>query len=479
MASSESSDRIGSSTTIDPRQADALYKPFPPFSEWANCSVDTTRLERYATELDKLRVESPDELQKALEIVKRAAAVDTGAIEGLYNTDRGFTFTVALQSAHWEAVLASKGSKVVELFQSQLNAYDYVLDFATQQVPIAEAWIRRLHAEVCRSQNTYEVLTELGFQDQVLPKGEYKQSPNHVIQVDGTIHAYAPVDMTPMEMYRFCEELRGERFLEAHPVLQAAYSHYAFVVIHPFADGNGRVARALASVFTYRSQSVPLLMLVDTRDAYLATLRAADNEEYQPFVNFILENTLDAIQLTNESLRVAALPPLESALADLKGLYVTRGGYTHAEVDEAGYRFFELFRHELIRQLEVARDTGGVIFRISDASTSSTVAKETSRWPVASGKRELDVRISSSAPADASVRHIFLLEVPKDCGRDDDFVIQDRETHELVEARISELFPRPTTALEVRLKVVAEAIVNKLIRELTSKALASRRQKGY
>lgn len=465
---------------IDPRKADADYKPFPSFPEFSSrCSINTKRWERYTSAFEDSQNSEPELLTRALDIVRRAAAVDTGAIEGLYDTDRGFTFTVAMQAAHWEATLEQKGSRVKALIESQIHAYDYILDFATQAVPIAEAWIRNLHAEICKAQETYKVWTEIGWQEHTLPKGQYKHLPNHVVQADGSIHPYAPVDMTPTEMYRFCEVLRSEAFLSAHPVLQAAYAHYALVVIHSFADGNGRVARALASVFTYRSRSVPLLILVDTREEYISSLQSADNEEYQPFVDYVLERTLDAIQLTNESIRAAVLPPLEAALADLKGLYVTRGGYEHAEVDEAGYSFFELFRKEITSHLEIARDTGGVTFRIADASTSSTVAKETSRWPVARGKRELVVSISSSAPADASVRHIFLLEVPKDCGRDDDFVIQDRETHELVEARITELFPRPTTALEVRLKVVAEAIVNKLIRELTSKALASRRQKGY
>lgn len=30
-------------------------------------------------------------------------------------------------------------------------------------------------------------------------------------------------------------------FVKAHPVLQAAWAHFAFVAVHPFADGNGRV----------------------------------------------------------------------------------------------------------------------------------------------------------------------------------------------------------------------------------------------
>ena len=83
MPSSDSQDNAVSSTMIDPSNADALYKPFPPFSEWAGCSVDSSRFERHSVELSKLKEDSEDALERALEIVKRAAAVDTGAIEGL------------------------------------------------------------------------------------------------------------------------------------------------------------------------------------------------------------------------------------------------------------------------------------------------------------------------------------------------------------------------------------------------------------
>jgi Fic family protein len=408
--------------------------------------------------------------------------VDTGAIEGLYETDRGFTFTVAMQAAHWQAAAAEKGPEVLALFESHLDAYDYVLDLATQQVPIAEAWIRKLHAEVCRAQETYMAWTGISWQEQALPKGEYKHLPNHVQLADGTIHSYAPVDMTPTEMYRLCQELRSDEFLAAHPVLQASYAHYAFVVIHPFADGNGRVARALASVFTYRSQSVPLLILVDSRREYLSSLRSADNGDYQEFVYFVLERMLDAISLVNESLRTAALPTADDSLTALRDLYMTKGGYSHVEVDEAGYRFFELFHKELTRQLEIT----GIRFEIEKTSISSPeLAKPTSRWPVAQGIRELDVKLRSDAPADAEVRRIFLLEVPKDCGREDDFIIQERQapnlrqTTDLIEARITELSPRTTAALEMRLSIAVARIMSKATQDLLSKASESIRKKGY
>ena len=151
---------------------DAAYKPFPTFTEWASkTSVDTVRWDRYNSALKQRPNASDDALSRAREIVKRAAALDTGAIEGLYEVDRGFTFTVALETAAWEVRLAEKGAHVRPLFEAQMHAYDYVLDLATKAEPISEAAIRVLHEVVCRAQDTYRVMTAVGPQEQELVKG--------------------------------------------------------------------------------------------------------------------------------------------------------------------------------------------------------------------------------------------------------------------------------------------------------------------
>ena len=41
------------------------------------------------------------------------------------------------------------------------------------------------------------------------------------------------------------------------PVLRAAVAHFWFVTIHPFQDGNGRLARALADLFLARADGCP------------------------------------------------------------------------------------------------------------------------------------------------------------------------------------------------------------------------------
>jgi hypothetical protein len=113
---------------MDPRHADAEDRTFPEFEDWSKSNVDTARWDRYISQLRERDQTSPDLRKRALEIVKRAAAVDTGAIEGLSEVDRRITLTVAVAAALWEAALDQKGQHARALLASQLRGDDDVLD---------------------------------------------------------------------------------------------------------------------------------------------------------------------------------------------------------------------------------------------------------------------------------------------------------------------------------------------------------------
>jgi Fic family protein len=457
----------------DVRKADAAYKPFPPFAEWSSgLKVDTTRLERYKAELNNLRATiSPELLARSLEVVKRAAAIDTGALEGLYETDRGFTFTVATEAAYWQVALQEKGPEVQALFESQLGAYDFVLDLATERAPVVEAWIRTLHERLCAPQATYKVWTEIGPQDQPLPKGEYKHHPNHVLRADGKMHSYAPADMTPAEMHRFCDELRGPDFSSAHPALQTAYAHYAFVVIHPFSDGNGRVARAMASLYSYRAYSIPLLVLSDARKEYLSALESADGGDHQVFVDFVVDRILDGVRLAEDSLRTATLPAQEDVIASLRGLYVTRGGYSHQQVDGAGQQLLELFNHELGRQAAEASVDGVVSVQAIERPVGADAASAAYRpLGIAQSQKGISVHARTMPPVEASATHMFVVEVPKDAGVEDDLVIRGLVGGERFQARIAELLPVPAVTLQMRLRMFVERAITTVLEKVRADA---------
>ena len=67
------------------------------------------------------------------------------------------------------------------------------------------------------------------------------------------VHYQAPVaEFLPHEMTRFLEWF--DRSPEYDPVIKAAIAHLWYVTIHPFDDGNGRIARAIADMALARSE---------------------------------------------------------------------------------------------------------------------------------------------------------------------------------------------------------------------------------
>lgn len=457
------------------RELDSAYKGFPSFREWLATTVDATRWQRYASILTERSKASAETLQRARQIVTRAAAIDTGAIEGLYDVDRGFTFTVATEATIWEAAMDAKGPHVRPLFEAHLAAYEYVLDLATRSEPVTEKVIRSLHEELCRPQETYSVATSIGVQEQPLPKGEYKHAPNHVRTRDGAMHSYAPVDLTPAEMHRFVAELNSEAFTNAHPVLQAAFAHYAFVAVHPFADGNGRVARALASVYTYRAQSVPYLILFDQRRSYYDALAAADKGDFQAFVDFSLARVLDAIKLVDESLRAALVPDPEIIVAGLQKLYTARAGYTQPEIEKAGQDLLKLVAAQLT-QLAPGYEKGPV--SISVSLETGPVGLPTVHYRSASGGLgHLQVSLTSPPPASIALTRRFQIELPNDRGVDDDVTLRNPYTGETFTARMDEISPA-SAALQMRANMFARRLFAEGLSELRTRAEAALRSKG-
>jgi Fic family protein len=66
------------------------------------------------------------------------------------------------------------------------------------------------------------------------------------------VHFQAPgAERLEVEMNRFCEWFNAD--CDIDPVLKAAVAHFWFVTIHPFDDGNGRIARAIADMALSRA----------------------------------------------------------------------------------------------------------------------------------------------------------------------------------------------------------------------------------
>jgi Fic family protein len=472
-------DKIAPITLEQAAELDALYRPFPSFDEWSGLQVDENLWSTFVHALEEEKSSSAEsDLRSSLETATRAAALDTGAIEGLYQVDRGFTMTVAARAATWEVAMEERGTDVQKLFAAQLEGYETVLDLATGQRPVTEAWVRQLHQILCGPQDTYSVYTEIGIQEIPLPKGQYKIHPNHVREVDGAIHAYAPVAMTPPEMERFVGELRSGRFEEAHPISQASYAHYALVAIHPFADGNGRVARALASIYFYRSASIPLLIWADQRSSYLETLWAADRGDHQMFVNFVRDRGIDTMNEVTLELRLAKLTPMRESLTAIRELMTGQGGLTHQEIDGLAERIVGRLAEEAEKQfgeLSLPKGVGSVVSR-----GNLVFGDEPDYRPLGSGQAPLvQLRIESPSPAKAQVVRDYFVVIARRKDAPFPFLVRDREGRPLLEARIADVYPEETASFRRRAELSVRALLADMLGDLRRQAKDSVNQTPY
>ncbi|HMJ79068.1 MAG TPA: Fic family protein [Iamia sp.] len=299
--------------------ADAAYEPFPAFSEWASEPIALGSWDDAASHLASVReAASVEEVTTRIDEVLRGAAVDTGAIEGLYPADRGFTWSVARNKISLDQAEVEAGLGFRRSFEAQLAGFELAFHRARGGEVITEAAIREIHRVTCADDSTYQVQTDHGVQQRTLVLGSYKTETNHVVLADGSWHAYAPVDRVPEEMHRLVEEMRSELFRSAPTVVQAAFVQHAFTSVHPFADGNGRVARLLASIPLLRAASIPLWVEVSDRPRYFDALESADGGDRQPLLRFVTSTTLGLLReliLTIETPLDRPPPALEAPAA--------------------------------------------------------------------------------------------------------------------------------------------------------------------
>lgn len=94
---------------------------------------------------------------------------------------------------------------------------------------------------------------------------------------------------------------------DIHPVIRAAAAHLEFARIHPFSDGNGRMARLLTQVLLLEGGVPPLpleAILAWNRTAYLAAVsQAVQRRDLLGFTQFILKAVDQAILVGRHMIR--------------------------------------------------------------------------------------------------------------------------------------------------------------------------------
>ncbi len=147
-----------------------------------------------------------------------------------------------------------------------------------KDIPLTQNFIRTLHKTLLREDYTVYRNLPGGMQTSyVIHAGQYKTRPNSVITRYGDRFEYATPEETPGLMSDLVDWYNmAEREDKLSPVELAALFHYRYIRIHPFEDGNGRIARLMVNYILTRHNYPMIVVRSREKSKYLEALHQSD-----------------------------------------------------------------------------------------------------------------------------------------------------------------------------------------------------------
>lgn len=333
-----------------------------------------------------------DRLNRFNERLRREFAVETGVLERLYTLERGITMLLIERGIDAALIPHSATNRdpevVAALIRDQHEAAVSLFDFVAGNRQFSTAYVKEIHALLTRNQPTTEARDGEGRLIRVeLRRGDWKLLPNNPQRPNGSIYEYCPPEQVSSEMDRLVA--LHLRHLEDHvsPEVEAAWLHHRFTQIHPFQDGNGRVARCLASLVLIRAQWFPLVVSRDDRARYVTSLEQADGGDLTGLVELVVslqrKGFVGALSLAREVERRERVSQIvDAARRDLQRRRDAARREWHKLLDTAKH----LLEHaatrlkEISRELETSLDVFGPSFELSFFTDHEGPDQKRSHW---------------------------------------------------------------------------------------------------
>lgn len=222
----------------------------------------------FQRELWSYRPLSPETLQSLKEYYRIGTTFSSNAIEGNSLTESETKVII-------ENGLTIEGKPLRDIYEAvgHAKAYDYLYELNRDE-PVTEAMICNIH--------------RLFYQQIDVEKaGEYRKVP---VFISGSKFAVAPVAEISKRMKQLVHWYNNNEN-KLHPIILAAEFHKRFVFIHPFIDGNGRVARLLMNLSLMRNDYNIAIVPAVTRAEYIEVLEKAHNDD-EAFISFIADRVM-------------------------------------------------------------------------------------------------------------------------------------------------------------------------------------------
>ncbi|MSP02971.1 MAG: Fic family protein [Acetobacteraceae bacterium] len=276
-------------------------------------------------------------LQRFNDQLYRRWAIETGILERLYSIDR--CVTQVLVERGLDVSFIEHGStdrpaeEVIAILRDHREAVQYVMDFVAGKFDLSLHFIRSIHQLLTNHQHSVDAVDQFGNAVKLpLIKGDWKKLPNNPTRPDGTLHLYCPPELVQDEMDGLIDYYNDAARLSCPVAILSAWLHHRFTQIHPFQDGNGRVAQALAAFVFVKHRLFPIVVEREDRSDYIGCLESADDGNLTPLVQLwskLQRKSIESALSLSESLLEEEAPVRENLL---------RSRLLNAIRDQAGKR---------------------------------------------------------------------------------------------------------------------------------------------
>ena len=228
-------------------------------------------IDELKTKIDSFRPLSEDILKQIQEYYKIGLTYSSNALEGN-------TLDLAETKVVIEDGLTINGKPMKDHLETlgHASAFNELIELAKSKT-ISEENIKNLHKIFYAKIDSDNA-------------GNYRQKP--VIVTGADIDFPLPEELDD-KMKEFVSKLPQLK-KELHAVEYAAMVHALFVNIHPFIDGNGRVARLIMNLALLQNGYNITIIPPVVRADYIRALQDSNHNKFQPFINFISEMVLEA-----------------------------------------------------------------------------------------------------------------------------------------------------------------------------------------
>lgn len=265
-------------------------------------------IDQLKAELDALRPLSSYVVGRIEQKLRIESNYHSNAIEG-NSLDLGETRSLILHG------LTAHGKPIRDHLdiEGHDEAVKAVEDAVNRNESLNEVFIRNLHKVLLKEPYEVDALTPDGQPTKRLIKiGQYKTQPNNVKTSTGEIYYYTPPDQVKPAMGDLIDWYREAENASEHPIVIAATFHYRFVRIHPFDDGNGRMARLLMNMILIKHGYTVAIIPIEERSRYIRTLEQADkSEDLSEFIECMVPYCKNTLTIHLRAARGESIEDLE------------------------------------------------------------------------------------------------------------------------------------------------------------------------